>query len=448
MQNAQRQFGSLSSLWRIFAVISALAVLMAGPTSALTVEEITSEKGIKAWLVEEHSVPLIAIRFAFVGGASQDPVGKEGLADMMSDLLTEGGGDLPAAAFKERFLRLGARLSAATGRDAIYGSLETLTARFGPSTELLRLMVTNPRFDAEAVDQIRAQHLTDLAQGAKVPTKIVVDRWYAEAYPDHVYARPVKGTPDSIARVTRDDLKVQRSALFAKDALKVVIVGDIDKSAAAAAIDNIFGSLAENGQITTVARIEPRALQAPVVVTMDQPLATATFGLPSLPTDHPDFPALQVLNHIIGSGDFDSLLMEELRVKRGLAYSIKTSLLNDSIASLLLGGFATKNENMGAALSVVGDVLARTAHDGPTQFQFANAKRFLTGSFLLDFDTNAKVANSLLGIWLRGEKADYLQTRNQRISGVTLGDVKRVAKEVFRADRLIVTIVGMPKLAQ
>src|SRR5499433_433681 len=166
MQNAQRQSGSARRLLQIFAVICVLAGLIPGPASALTVEEITTEKGIKAWLVEEHSVPLIAIKFAFMGGASQDPVGKEGLADMMADLLTEGAGDLPAAAFKERFLRLGARLSAAAGRDAIYGGLESLTARFGPSAELLRLMVTTPRFDAATVDQIRAQHLTNLAQAA------------------------------------------------------------------------------------------------------------------------------------------------------------------------------------------------------------------------------------------------------------------------------------------
>jgi zinc protease len=448
MQNAQRQSGSARRLRRTFAVICVLAGLIPGPASALTVEEITTERGIKAWLVEEHSVPLIAIKFAFMGGASQDPVGKEGLADMMSDLLTEGSGDLPAAAFKERFLRLGARLSAAAGRDAIYGGLETLTARFGPSAELLRLMVTTPRFDAESVDQIRAQHLTDLAQAANVPTKVVVNQWYAEAFPGHVYARPVSGTPDSLASVRRDDLKGQHSALFARDFLRVVIVGDIDNSAAARAIDNIFGSIPEKGQITPVTKVEPRAVQAPVVITMDQPLATATFGLPSLPTDHPDFPALQVLNHVIGSGDFDSLLMEEVRVKRGLAYSIKTSLLNDSISSLVLGGFSTKNENMGAALSVVKDVLARTVRNGPTQFQFDNAKRFLTGSFLLDFDTNTKVASSLLGIWLHGENPAYLLTRNQRISAVTLEDVKRVAAEVLRADRLVVTIVGMPKLAQ
>ena len=155
-----------------------------------------------------------------------------------------------------------------------------------------------------------------------------------------------------------------------------------------------------------------------------------------------------MLNHVIGSGDFDSRLMEEFRVKRGLAYSIQTSLISDSISSLMLGGFSTKNENMGTALSVVRDVLASTARDGPTPAKFENAKRYLTGSFLLDFDTNAKVASSLLSMWLRGKGPDYLQNRNQKIAAVTLADVKRVAAEVLKVDRLIVVIVGKPKLGE
>jgi zinc protease len=153
-----------------------------------------------------------------------------------------------------------------------------------------------------------------------------------------------------------------------------------------------------------------------------------------------------VLNHVIGSGDFDSRLTEEIRVKRGLAYAIQTTLARDSIASLIIGGVSTKNEAMGPALAVLKEVLVTTARDGPAPAQFENAKRYLIGSFLLDFDTNAKVASSLLGAWLDGEGRDYLQKRNQKISAVTLADVKRVAKDVFKVDRLIVTIVGKPRL--
>lgn len=425
-----------------------VAYLAASPSAqALKVDEIVTPKGIKAWLVEEHSVPLIAIKFAFIGGAAQDPSGKEGLAALISDVMTEGAGDMPATAFKDKLARLGTRLTVASGRDAFYGGIEALSARFAPSAELLRLVLVSPRFDADAIERSRAQRLTDIALAANEPNKVALHRWYAEAFPGQAYGRPVDGTEASVKRLTREDLKTQHGKLLARDVLRVVVVGDIDKAKASQAIDLIFGGLPAKAKVAEIGKVEPKPSAQPIVVERDYPLATATFGLRSLPSDHPDFPALQILNNIIGSGDFDSKLMEEVRVKRGLAYSISTGLLGDTISSLQLGAFATKNEAMGTALGVVKDVLASEARDGPTQAQFENAKRYLTGSFLLDFDTNAKVANSLLQIWLDGKGPDYLTTRNAAINRVTLSDVKRVAGEVLVPDRLLVTIVGKPKLA-
>jgi zinc protease len=436
-----------------FGVVVGLACVLLGLAAnigdarALTVDEVVSAKGVRAWLVEEHSVPLVAIRFAFEGGAAQDPTGKEGLAAMMSDLLTESAGALSAEAFKERLSGLGARLSVSGTRDAVHGRLETLSKHLRPSAELLKLALVSPRFDADAVDRVRAQRLTDLALAASNSTSVALDRWYAVAFPGQAYSRPVNGTPDSLQRLTREDMKAQRARLFGKDVLKVVIVGDVDKGAAAEILDLIFGGLPMRARLAPVERIEPRPIGAPVVVTQDLPLATAAFGLASLSPDHPDFPALQVLNHIIGSGDFDSSLMEEVRIKRGLAYSIRTSLVRDSVASVLLGGFSTRNETMGTALGVLRDVLASAVRDGPTPSQLENAKRYLTGSFLLDFDTTEKAASSLLAIRLDGHGPDYLATRNQGIERVTTDDVRRVAGEVLKPDRLIVTIVGRPQLA-
>src|SRR5436190_4157871 len=443
-----RSSGSSGRSRVALGILLVLAGLLVGSPAAraLKVEEVTSATGIKAWLVEEHRVPLIAIKFAFMGGAAQDPPGKEGLAAMVADLLTEGAGDMPAQSFKDALSQLGGRLTAATGRDASYGGLETLSKRFAPTAELLRQVVAGPRLDADAVERVRGQRLSDLARSANEPTRQALDRWFAEAFPDHPYAKSVDGTPDSIARITPGDLKAKHAELFAKDALRIVIVGDIDKGAAANALDMIFGGLPEKAKTAHVARVDPRALPAPVVIEKDYPLATATFGLPSLRSDDRDFPALQVLNHIIGSGDFDSRLMEEIRVKRGLAYSVQTRLLRDTIMSLMVGGVATKNEAMGKALGVMRDVFADMARNGPTPSQFDNAKRYLTGSYLLDFDTNAKVANSLLVILLQGESPDYLLSRNQKINAVSLQDVRRVAANVLKPDRLVVTIVGKPNL--
>jgi zinc protease len=433
-------------------VLTVLAVLAGAVASApaahaLKIDEIVSPKGVKAWLVEERSVPLVAIRFALMGGSAQDPPGSEGLAAMVADLLTEGAGDMPAQAFKERLGELGTRLTASSGRDAFYVGMETLSKRFQPSVALLRLVLRSPRFDADAIERVKAQRLTDLAIAANDPNKLAGNRWYAEAFSGHAYGRPADGTPESVGRIGAEAIKTMHAELLARNALRVVIVGDIDKSGAAEALDSIFGDLPAAGKAARVERLEPRVLAAPVVIDKDYPLATATFGLPSLSSDNPAFPALQVLNHIIGSGDFDSRLMEEIRVKRGLAYSVQTRLLRDTVTSLLVGGLATKNESMGAALSLVKDVLVDMARNGPTPVQFDNAKRYLTGSFLLDYDTNAKVAASLLTIQLLGERPDYLVVRNQRIAAVTLEDVKRVAGQVLKPERLVITIVGRPKLS-
>jgi len=444
MSTSTARLSARAALCQLFFAFAVWAG--SSPVSALGVEEISSAKGIKAWLVEEHSVPLIAIKFAFAGGASQDPAGKEGLATMVADMLTEGAGELTEEAFKAQVSSLGLRLSLSAGRDAIYGGLETLTKRFAPSAALLRLALTAPRFDEDAIERVRSQRLTDLAIAANEPNRVAVDRWYLEAFAGNAYGRPADGTQPSVARLGRDDLTSQHAKLLARGVLKVVIVGDIDKTAAAAALDDIFGDLPQEAQVALLAKAEPRPAAAPVVVERDLPSATAAFGLASLASDHPDFPALEVLNHIIGSGDFDAVLTEEIRVKRGLAYSVQTGLIHDSITSLLLGAFTTKNDTMGSALGVLKEVLLRTARDGPNASQFENAKRYLTGSFLLDFDTNAKVASSLLGIWVDGKRPDYLQLRNQKINAVTLGDVKRVAREVLNAQSLIVTIVGKPQL--
>ena len=433
----------------VLAVILVVVSLLASSSEAvaLEVQQLTSPRGIKAWLVEEHSVPLVAIRFGFLGGASQDPAGKEALGGMMADLLLEGGaGDMSPQAFKEKVSRLSTSLTLSCARDGIYGGLESLSKRITPSAELLRLALVSPRFDAKAIELVRAQRLSDLALAANNPEQLSVNRWYAEAFFGHPYARPVDGTPESVARIAGDDLKVAHANLLARNVLRIVIVGDIDKSAAVNVLDAIFGDLPADAKVAPSVRIEPRQLPAPAIVDKDFPLATATFGLPAPRSDQADFPAMQVLNHIIGSGDFDSRLMDEIRVKRGLAYSVQTKLYHDTMVSVMVGGLATKNDAMGTALGVMKNVFVDIVRNGPTQSQFDNAKRYLTGSYLLDFDTNAKVAESLLGFQLDGQQPDYLLVRNQKINAVTLPDVRRVAEQVLKPDRLVVAIVGKPAL--
>ena len=178
---------------------SLLAGLLAGPSAAvaLEVEQIVSPRGIKAWLVEEHSIPLVAIKFAFMGGAAQDPTGKEGLADMISDLLTEGAGDMPARTFKEKLSGSGTRLSACsgTGRDLRWAgdAVEAVcairrVAPAGAGQSALRC-----RFDREGQGAANSP----ISRAPPMTRReLALDRWYVEAFPGHPYGRPADGTPE------------------------------------------------------------------------------------------------------------------------------------------------------------------------------------------------------------------------------------------------------------
>lgn len=423
-------------------VMTLFAYCAPAASSARKIEQIETPGGVKAWLVEERSVPLVSIRFSFAGGALQDPAGKEGLASLLSSLLTEGAGDLTAQAFARRLADQGTQLTISSGRDQIFGGLDALAKRFEPSAELLRLALKAPRFDLDAVERVRQQRLSDLELAQNEPRTVAFNRWYVESFPGHPYGRPINGTLASVRTISRDHIKLQHQRLLARSSLRVIVVGDIGRQEAVRALDLIFGDLPAQPALKPIPKVEWHQLTKLVVVERDFPLATAAFGVPSLASNHPQYPALQILNHIIGSGDFDATLMEEIRVKRGLAYSVSVSLIQDTAASIMLGGMATKNENMGQALSVLKDVLAYTAADGPSLEQFDNAKRYLTGSYLLDFDTNAKLARALLTTWLEGKAPDFVEKRNGGIQAVRIEDVKRVAREALAWDRLNVMVVG------
>ncbi len=427
-------------------VLVGLLIILIGclprDAEARSVEPIVTPGGLKIWLVREPAIPLVAIRFAFDGGALQDPDGKEGLAAMLAALLSEGAGDLDSAAFARSLADAGALLSFIASRDQIFGGLDVLSKRLSEAIEPARLALAEPRFDVDAIERTRGQRISDLEIAATEPRSIAFNRWYAEVFKGHAYGRPVNGTATSLRVIEKSDLSRQHRHLLARSALRIVIVGDIDRTSASAAVDRLFGALPEAVALDDVAKPVPKLLGTPVVVEQDQPLATAAFGAEALPADHPDFAALEVLRQIVGSGDFDSILMDEIRVKRGLAYSVSLSLVSDGKASVILGGMATKSENMEPARQVLVQVLGRVAAEGPKREMFENAKRYLTGSYLLDFDTNAKLAASLLGLWLVDRSPDDITERNDRIDRVSFDDVKRVAARILDPAKLSMTIVG------
>jgi zinc protease len=432
--------------WAPLAAIVTLFVTSTAPANAMKIQTIKSPGGIEAWLVEEHSVPMMAMRFAFDGGSSQDPDGKEGLANFVTAMLDEGAGDLSSREFQERMEDISMRMSYEEAKDAFYGNFETLTTNRDDAAKLLKLALNKPHFEADSIERIRQQLIAGLVYAARDPDKVAQNEWYALAFKGHPYARPANGTEKTVATVTHDDLEGYRKRVFAKDTLKVVAVGDIDADQLGHFLDEVFGELPAEAELAPVSKTAPVIGGKQEVIEMNVPQSVAVFGLGAMPRRDPEFIPAFVLNQILGGGGFASKLMEEVREKRGLAYSVYTYVYPYQHASIFSGGVATRNDAMGQSLDVIRDELKKMADNGPSQEDLDNAKNYLIGSYPLRFDTNSKIATQLLGLKMDGFGPEYVENRNAMIAAVTLDDMKRVAKSLLDTQNLIVTIVGKPTL--
>jgi zinc protease len=410
---------------------------------ATTIERVVSPKGIEAWLVHDRTVPLIAMQYSFTGGTSQDPADKAGLAYMVSSLLDEGAGSLNSKDFQDKMESQAIELRFSADRDHFGGSLRTLTERRDTAFELLRLALNEPRFDADAVERIRNQIAVVLQRETASPSDLVSKAWWGAAFPGHPYGEPQSGTPASIAKITVDDLKSYVHRVFARDHLKIAIVGDVDAAGAGALIDKVFGALPEKADLTPVPDVKPADLGRNIVVHFDVPQAIISFGGAGLARKDPDFMAAFLVNHILGGGSFTSRLYQEVREKRGWAYGVSTYLYPMDHTALFNGWTQVRAERAGDSLKLMEAEISRMAEGGPTADELVKAKAYLKGSFALRFDTSTKIAAQLVQLQTLGLRIDYIDRRNELIDAVTLDDAKRVAKRVLQGG-LLVAVVGRP----
>jgi zinc protease len=280
---------------------------------------------------------------------------------------------------------------------------------------------------------------------AKDPDRVASDEWNALAFGDHPYGRRASGTETSVAAITQADLQDYQKKIFARSNLRVVAVGDINAEELGSLLDKVFGSLPEKAELVAVPKVEPATGGKTKIIEMDLPQSVAVFGFGAMPRKDPDFLTAFVLNQLIGGGGFASRLMEEVREKRGLAYSVYSYLQPMRNASIFSGGVATRNDAVKTSIELIRQELESVATEGPNEAEFANAKSYLTGSYALRFDTNVKIATQLLGLMEEGYGTDYVEKRNALIEAITLEDAKRVAKRLLTTDNMIVTIVGKPE---
>ena len=407
--------------------------------AAAAVERVVSPGGIEAWLVSDDTLPIVGLSFAFRGGAAQDPADKPGVATFLSAMLDEGAGDLDSQAFQTLEEELAVGLGFGADHDSFTGSLRTLSDRSAEAFDLLAQALTAPRFDPEPMERIRAGLLSGLDASATDPDRIASRLFRERTFPDHPYGRPAEGTPESVARITREDLERFRQATFARDGLVIGVVGDITAEALGPLLDATFGGLPARGTLAPVPETRPvTGLSITETVPNAQVIIrVATEGLKRL---DPDYMAAHVMNHILGGGSFSSRLYAEVREKRGLAYSVWSALSPRDHAALFLAGTSTRPERAGESLAVIRAEIARMASEGPTEAELSAAKRYLIGNYALRFDTSRTIAGQLVSLQLEGLPIDYFKIRNGLVEAVTLEDVRRAARRILDQPMTVLTV--------
>ncbi|EPX77860.1 M16 family metallopeptidase [Litoreibacter arenae] len=427
----------------IRVVLTTCFALIALPAAAIDIKEVTSPGGIKAWLVEEHSIPFTALEIRFKGGASLDREDKRGAAHLMSGLLDEGAGELDSTEFASAAEALALKYGFDASSDSFSVSAQFLTENRDASVDLLRKAINEPRFDQPAVDRVRGQVLSIIASEEEDPNDIASKTFAALAYGDHPYATKLEGTAESVTALTREDLIQSHQDLLTRDRVFVGAVGDITAEELGVILDELLGNLPETGP--DLPGPAPFLLDGgETIVPYDTPQSVAIFGHEGIERDDPDFFAAYVMNQVLGSGGFGSRLMDEVREKRGLTYGVYSYLVLREHVNLVMGQVSSSNDSVAEAISVIRGEWAKMADEGVTAEELERAKTYLTGAYPLRFDGNARIANILAAMQFDDLPIGYIDSRNDQVEAVTQDDIKSVAKRLLKPENLHFVVVGQP----
>ncbi len=429
---------------RILSVLL-LALAAALPArAAVEVQEVTSPGGIRAWLVEERSIPFTALEIRFRGGSALDAPGKRGAINLMVGLLEEGAGDMDARAFAEAREALAASFSYRAYDDAVAISARFLTENRNEAVALLKTSLTDPAFAPDALERVRGQVLAGIRASRTDPADIAGQTFDRLAWGDHPYGSSSDGTEESVQALTREDMFEAWRRVFGRDRVYVAAVGDISAEELGALLDELLGELpAEAAPMPE--RAEYLLTGGVTVVPFDTPQAVALFGHRGIRRDDPDYIPAYILNEVFGGSGLESRLMGELREKRGLTYGVGTFLMPMEFGELIMGQVRSENSRIAESVEVIREQWAKVAAEGITEQELEDAKTYLTGAYPLRFDGNAPIARILVGMQMIGLPKDYIKTRNDQVRAVTLEKINEVARRLYRPEELRFVVVGRPE---
>lgn len=423
---------------RILATVTFLFALLS-QAQAIDIKEVTSEKGIKALLVEDYTLPIIAISISFEGGTTQDTDGKEGTLRLMTALMDEGAGELDSVAYQARAEELGLEFGFSASNDRFSGGGRLLRSEREEVFKLIKLAINKPRFDEDAIERMRDAIRSSIISSKKNPSSVRSKALRESIFVSHPYSRG--SSEESIDLISRDDIIAMNKKILSRDTLTVGVVGAISEAELKAALDDIFGELPQERMIGEIEEVTPK-LGENISIDMPVPNATISIVYPAIKRDHPDFFAAHMMNHILGGGSFSSRLYTEVREKRGLAYSVSSGIATLDKSAYFAAGTSARAVNREETIEIIQNEIEKIAKEGVTAEELEKAKRYVAGSYAIsNLDTSSKISNVLVALQTQNLGLDYIEKREKYIADVTLEDVNRIAKEFF-SNKPTLVVVG------
>ena len=397
-----------------------------------------------AWLIEDQSVPVVSIAWAWRGGAALDTDAQAGALAMGAALLTEGAGTLDNTAFADALRDEAIGLGFDAQRDGFEGSLRALRPALPEAVRLANLAMRAPRLDPAAVTRVRARAVAGARASLETPRGQVGRAFWAAAFPNHPAGRPTGGTVDTLSALPEDAIRAALARQLRADGLLVAAAGAITADELARLIPTLFEGLPE-GAPPEAPPLPPFTAFGQRVVEVASPQSAVLFGQPGLPVTDPGWETLQVVLRVLGGGGFSSRLMEAVRVQRGLTYGIGVGLDSLFGQGVIIGSTSTDNARVAETLAVTRAEWARMAAEGPTPAELEDAVAFLTGNLPLQFTDSRRIAGTLLALRRNDRPIGWLNERADRLRALTPAATAAAARRVLDAGTLAVAIAGRPE---
>ncbi len=412
----------------------------------LDIKEVKSKGGITAWLVEDHTVPVVALRFTFLdSGSSLESEKKQGLVRLLSNTMDEGAGDLTSTEFQKALLDQSITLQFSSGRDGFGGFVKTLTRHEDKAFELMALALSKPRFDADPVQRMKDANLSRIRSSLTDPEWMAARLTNAVAFEGHPYALNSGGTLSTLPTLTADDLRAFHKTYLTRDRLVVAVAGAISVEELADRLDALFGALPEKGAADAVPDTTVRNGGTLTLYKQPIPQTLIEVMMPAFGREDPAYYSLQIMNFIFGGAGFGSRLMEEVREKRGLTYGIYSSVINYRHLDALSISLSTQNDKAAQALAVIRAEMARLVNEPVSEQELEDAKSYLVGSMPLALSSTEAIAGILLSLQEDKLPIDYLDHYAEKIRAVRPEDIQRVAVRLLNREGMTVVMVGEPQ---